>query len=286
MTANSAAPNGLTAGQYNFLLRSLDKARVGKNAKGFAHMEAWDIRRTLTRAFGFGGWNQEAWSDLVTQIDIKPAQETGKMRYTVVYRSKVRLTIKFPDGQTCAVYEASACGDSANQPSCGDAHDNALKTAESQALKRCAINLGDQFGLSLYNGESVDAVINGTLAPPPAVADAKDKTPELPVTEVKPEADASTIHEEIPPPPPPPPAQPIPMARPEQLEELEALWVAVGYPAATHLATRYSLMGRFLNLTGDFGDQIGAPEDLTREQAETILGRLRDRKQQMKGASS
>jgi hypothetical protein len=33
----------------------------------------------------------------------------------------------------------------------------AIKTAETQALKRCAINLGDQFGLSLYR--------NGSTAP-------------------------------------------------------------------------------------------------------------------------
>ena len=37
----------------------------------------------------------------------------------------------------------------------GDAHDMALKTAESGALKRAATNLGDQFGLSLYNDGSM-----------------------------------------------------------------------------------------------------------------------------------
>jgi hypothetical protein len=35
----------------------------------------------------------------------------------------------------------------------------AVKTAESDALKRCAVNLGTQFGLSLYqNGATVDVV--------------------------------------------------------------------------------------------------------------------------------
>lgn len=53
-----------------------------------------------------------------------------------------------------------------NQPSLGDAHDQAMKTALSQGLKRCAANLGDQFGMSLYNGGSYDAVVLGTLAGP------------------------------------------------------------------------------------------------------------------------
>ena len=38
-----------------------------------------------------------------------------------------------------------------NQASVGAAHDLAMKSAISQALKRCAANLGDQFGLSLYS---------------------------------------------------------------------------------------------------------------------------------------
>lgn len=36
-------------------------------------------------------------------------------------------------------------------------------TAESQALKRCAINLGDQFGLSLYRSGRTEPVVNWTM---------------------------------------------------------------------------------------------------------------------------
>jgi hypothetical protein len=48
----------------------------------------------------------------------------------------------------------------------GDLHDNALKTASSDALKRCAINLGSQFGLSLYDNGTLREVIRGTLVKP------------------------------------------------------------------------------------------------------------------------
>ena len=39
----------------------------------------------------------------------------------------------------------------------------AIKTAESQAFKRCAINLGDQFGLSLYNNGGTSSVVRAVL---------------------------------------------------------------------------------------------------------------------------
>ena len=55
-------------------------------------------------------------------------------------------------------YTEWAAGDATN-PTLADAHDQAIKTAESQAFKRCAVNLGDQFGLSLYKNGSTDATV-------------------------------------------------------------------------------------------------------------------------------
>jgi hypothetical protein len=75
----------------------------------------------------------------------------------------MRLTVMAPDGTVLATYTEAAVGDSTNQPSHADAHDLALKTAESQALKRCAINLGDQFGLGLYAKGSRALLIKGTF---------------------------------------------------------------------------------------------------------------------------
>ena len=63
---------------------------------------------------------------------------------------------------TGATYTEAAVG-SATLPQRGEAHDMAVKTAESDALKRAAINLGDQFGLSLYNNGAVAPVVVKTL---------------------------------------------------------------------------------------------------------------------------
>lgn len=169
----------LTPEQYERLTMPLDGNRVGKNPKGFSHLEAWDVRRWLIRVFGFGSFDIETIAlDLVKEIEHparrrkdKKGNEYGDpyVPWTVVYRAQVRLTVYDQFGGK-AVLEDGACGDSTNQPSLGDCHDNASKTALSQALKRCAVNLGDCFGLSLYNGGGIGATVNRSLVGPAGTA--------------------------------------------------------------------------------------------------------------------
>lgn len=256
----------LTPQQYSMLLAPLKKQRVGKNDKGHAHMEAWDIRRHLTRIFGFGGWKEEIITcDLVQQIDIAPTSPAGRTRYTVVYRATLRLTVYYIDGTVMSVFEDGACGDSSNQPKLGDAHDNAMKTALSQALKRCAVNLGDQFGLSLYDGESLEPVMVATLNPPTEQA---VEAPELPTAEVKPEAGADEIHQELPPPPPPPP---VPMVTQKQHNHMHALWGELNYAGDTNRDQRLEIVGKILGLP-----KPETTKNLTEEQADRVIAKLRE----------
>lgn len=166
MTDQTEDRDGLTPRQYDYLVKPISPDRV-RQSQGQSHVEAWDVRRTLIRIFGFGGYNLETKRlDLIAQIEIPAPAANGRSRWTVIYRADVRLTVKDQHGREVAHFEDSATGDSANQPSLGDAHDMAVKTALSQALKRCATNLGDQFGLSLYNKGSVGPVVVGSLVSP------------------------------------------------------------------------------------------------------------------------
>lgn len=172
-----AGPGDLTDWQLKLLFTPVHGNRV-RNLRGMAHMEAWDIRRELIRVFGFGGFNIQTLAlDLVAERETK---QGDRSRWTVVYRAQVRLTVKDAGGRVLAEYEDGAAGDSQNQPSLGDAHDMAMKTALSQAMKRCAVNLGDQFGLSLYNNGSRDAVVGWSAAHPPAAAASAPAIPERP----------------------------------------------------------------------------------------------------------
>lgn len=148
--------------QIERLSAGLDPGRVQVHPEtGMAHLEQWDVRRTLNQVFGFCGW-----SDVLKSIDVayeetlRPAgQNQPANAWLVVYRAVVRLEIRNRQGMLVGFHEDVATGESRSTTSPGAAHDLASKTAQSQALKRAAVNWGDQFGLSLYNSGSVLPVV-------------------------------------------------------------------------------------------------------------------------------
>ena len=166
--------NYLTGEQIAQLLKAINPLRVGKNAKGHAHVEAYEIRAHLNRLFGFARWSADVidqrlvFEDAVTLLrkdkqTRQPIPGSEYQAWSVCYRTILRLTVCAPDGSVLATYTEGATGDAQNQPSRSDAHDNALKTSESQALKRAAHNLGDQFGLSTWGKGSMAALVKRTL---------------------------------------------------------------------------------------------------------------------------
>lgn len=154
----------ITHEQYLQLLRPINGRRVSKDGKGFSHVEAYEIRAHLNRIFGFLNWDEEVTDQQV--VFETCTKKNDREVWTVCYRSIVRLTVRCPDGCHQAVYTEGACGDAANQPSHADAHDLALKTSQSQAFKRAAVNLGDQFGASLYNKGSLMPLVGKSLVHP------------------------------------------------------------------------------------------------------------------------
>lgn len=163
----------LNTEQNATLLKPITKGRVG-HKQGQSHVEAYDIRAHLIRMFGFGNWDFEM-IDTELLFDQNRQLKNGKDGCYVAYRVTIRLTVRNAEGLEVARYDGTAVG-SATQPDYmrADAHDMAVKTAESQALKRAAINLGDQFGLSLYNGGSINALVRKV------VVDGDDDSVELP----------------------------------------------------------------------------------------------------------
>jgi hypothetical protein len=184
----------LTDQQLKVLYSALHNDRVGHNQKGFAHVQQWDVRRFLIRVFGFGGYDTELVSiDLIREIEHPPSNQGGKPRWTVAYRVHQRLTVKDIAGRPIATFDGVATGDAQNQPSLGDAHDGAVKEADSQSLKRAAVNLGDAFGLSLYNGGKTAPVVLWSAAHPHLtikgpVAGQDDTKPQDPPVEPEPDA--------------------------------------------------------------------------------------------------
>ena len=170
--------------QVKLLLRPIHPRRVLQR-DGMSYVEGYDIRAELNRAFGFGRWSAEVLDQaVICENPVKTKTYTnpktgevkgGKDAWYVVYRTRLRLTVHAPDGTELAFYDGSHVGESTH-PVLGDAHGNALTNSETYALRRCAINLGDQFGLSLYNKGSLDAIVRWTLVKPEAGTEAAGTT--------------------------------------------------------------------------------------------------------------
>lgn len=181
---------GITPEQHEWLMRPLQAHRVAARkvqGRSLSYLEAWDVRAHLIRIFGFGGFSVVA--DEAECVAHLTEQGTSKRNHLVSW--KVRVTLVVP--ALNAEYTEYAVG-SANLPDLGEAHDMAIKTAESDALKRAAINLGTQFGLSLYNDGSRSDVVRVILVKPEGDAAASPEMPEVPVAteEVVEEAPAET----------------------------------------------------------------------------------------------
>ena len=148
---------GFTQAQYEQLLKPLNPSRVAKRSGGggmqLSYLEAWDVKAHLIRVFGFDGWSWD-----VLSVEQVFEEKTDKGNWNVGYKVLGRLLVH--DGPV-SFTEAAVGSSTLGQR--GEAHDMAVKTAESDALKRAAINLGTQFGLSLYNNGSTQDVVKATL---------------------------------------------------------------------------------------------------------------------------
>lgn len=155
----------LTDTQRQYLIKPITAARV-EQTQGNSYVETFDIIAHLTRVFGWEGWDKEI---LSTWLIHETGSSDARPRWTVSYGASMRLTIRNPDGELVKVVEDVGTGEAVNQPSRGDAHDLALKSAVSGALKRCAKDLGDGFGLGLYDKGSLDPCVKMVVAYEPAL---------------------------------------------------------------------------------------------------------------------
>jgi recombination DNA repair RAD52 pathway protein len=146
--------------QLATLMRDLNPNRVAKR-EGMSYLEAWDVKAHLTRVFGFGGFSSEVLaSQIIFAQQVPQARDKNKTNWKVAAQVTLRLSIH----QFGAVFtEVAVAGSS--QPDFTESADMALKSAESDALKRAAISLGTQFGLSLYDNGSTADVIRAIVEP-------------------------------------------------------------------------------------------------------------------------
>jgi len=151
----------LNNAQYEQLLKPLNPVRVAKRSGGgrqLSYLEAWDVKAHLNRIFGFLNWSAD-----VIESSLAFEEKNEKGQWHIGYKVTLRLSISGSGDEWLRTTYTEAAVGFASLPSRGEAHDMAIKTAESDALKRAAINMGTQFGLSLYNNGATADVVGKTL---------------------------------------------------------------------------------------------------------------------------
>ncbi len=119
------------------------KAR-DKNGVILSYIEGWHAISEANRIFGFDGWSRETIE--TNCIWDGPWQNRRACSYTA------RVRIRVLAGHHEIIREGSGSGHGFADTA-GEAHESALKEAETDATKRALTTFGNPFGLALYDKE-------------------------------------------------------------------------------------------------------------------------------------
>ncbi len=114
-----------------------------------SYIEAWHAIAEANRIFGYDGWNRETVELKLLGEPREVPDKYGKPQYRVGYMAKVRITVGAIIREGCGF--GSGIDKDVDQ-----AHESALKEAESDAMKRALMTFGNQFGLALYDKEQAN----------------------------------------------------------------------------------------------------------------------------------
>lgn len=135
---------GFSDKQLRALKRNVDHRYVRtreSNGRELSYIEGWYAISQANQIFGLDGWSRET----VEARCILTRENRGT--FLAVYLARVRITVQ-ADGTTI-IREGHGTGEGRGT-SAGEAHDMAVKAAETDATKRALATFGRSFGLELY----------------------------------------------------------------------------------------------------------------------------------------
>ena len=164
--ATPAASSGFSSNQIAKLSKPLNRANVQQREQSgqkLSYIEGWVVIAEANRIFGFDGWQRETVTlKCVSQVErtVGKAQKPG---WGVTYSARVRITVT-AGGLPPIIREGSGAGHGIDVD-LGQAHESALKEAETDAMKRALMTFGNPFGLALY--DKLQREVEGHAPPPP-----------------------------------------------------------------------------------------------------------------------
>jgi recombination DNA repair RAD52 pathway protein len=109
-----------------------------------AYVEGWHVIAEANRIFGYDAWDRHTLSTRCVW------SSSAGHNYAAAYTAKVRIAVRA--GDITITREGCGSGE-AKAPTPGQAHEFALKAAETDATKRALATFGNPFGLALYDRE-------------------------------------------------------------------------------------------------------------------------------------
>jgi DNA repair and recombination protein RAD52 len=124
-----------------------------QGGRGVSYIEGWKAIEEANRIFGFDSWTRET-----TELRLVSERERAigadkKPGWGVSYVAKVRVVVFATD--TLVIREGVGAGHGIDVD-CGQAHESAIKEAETDAMKRALMTFGNPFGLALYDKEQAN----------------------------------------------------------------------------------------------------------------------------------
>jgi DNA recombination protein Rad52 len=110
--------------------------------RSLSYVEGWYVMAEANRIFGFDGWDRLSQSHQL----VHHKQEADL--HHVAYMVRARVIVK--SGTRDVVREGTGFG-AASDRDAGEAHELAIKAAETDATKRALATFGNRFGLALYD---------------------------------------------------------------------------------------------------------------------------------------
>ena len=150
--AVSVQPSGFSPEQLAALSAPLDRANVRQREQGrsrVSYLEGWQVIAEANRIFGFDGWQRQTIAVRCVAQAERLIGRDQKPGWGVTYTARVRVTVT-AGGLVPLIREGSGAGHGIDVD-LGQAHESALKEAETDAMKRALMTFGNPFGLALYD---------------------------------------------------------------------------------------------------------------------------------------
>lgn len=138
-----------TPAQQQALAAPLNRAHVrsrSQSGQTLSYIEGWHAIAEANRIFGFDAWDRETTELRCVSERERMVGRQQKPGWSVTYIARVRIRVG------TIVRDGSGAGHGIDVD-LGQAHESAIKEAETDAMKRALMTFGNPFGLALYDRE-------------------------------------------------------------------------------------------------------------------------------------